>query len=111
MRMFLTHFSHQADRSFYMSPLLRTTRPICGDPNFLCISQQAFLLLAVTCQRGGQKQPMLLQEAGGEAARLQGQPGQDGTGGQQQGQGLGYAVAQRVHAEVQFLQTLRREEA
>lgn len=54
---------------------------------------------------------MLLQEAGGEAARLQGQPGQDGTGGQQRGQGLGYAVAQRVHAEVQFLQTLRREEA
>lgn len=54
---------------------------------------------------------MLLQEAGGEAARLQGQLGQDGTGGQQRGQGLGYAVAQRVQAEVQFLQTLRREEA
>lgn len=51
---------------------------------------------------------MLLQEAGGEAACLQGQLGQDGAAGQQGRQGLGYAVTQRVHAEVQFLQVLRK---
>lgn len=67
--------------------------------------------LEVTCQSGRQQQPMLLQEAGGEAARLHGQLGQEGAAGQQRGQGLGYGVAERVHAEVQLLQALREERA
>lgn len=84
-----------------------------SDPDFLLffLPRDAALQLEVTCQRGGQQQSMLLQEAGGEAARLQGQLGQEGAAGQQRGQGLGYAVAQRVHAEVQFFQTLCKERA
>lgn len=52
---------------------------------------------------------MLLQEAGGEAAGLQRQLCKQRTAGQQTGQGLRRAVAQRVHAEVELLQALRED--
>ena len=53
---------------------------------------------------------MLLQEAGSEAAALQGQSGQQRAGRQQTGQGLGVPVTQWVHAEIQLLQALPQGE-
>ena len=49
---------------------------------------------------------MLLQEARSEAAGLQGQPRQHGAAGEQGGQRLRHAVAQRVHADVKLLKAL-----
>lgn len=62
-----------------------------------------------TCQSAREQQTVLLQEASGQLTGLQRQPRQHRAARQQAGQGLGNAVAQRVRAEVELLQTLRGE--
>lgn len=62
----------------------------------------------VTCQGAGEQQAMLLKESSGELTGLQRQLRQHRAAWQQAGQGLGHSVAQRIHAEVELLQTLDR---
>lgn len=61
----------------------------------------------LTCQSAGEQQTVLLQEASREVTGLQRQPRQHRAARQQTGQGLRHSVAQRIHAEVELLQTLR----
>jgi len=52
---------------------------------------------------------MLLKEASAEATGLQRQLGEQRAAGQQAGQRLGHAVAQRVHTQIKLLQALQLE--